>query len=419
MDAREQKGLEIAALSKIAKAQNGYLVPSQSSKGTYVVNLDGAGSSCTCPDFEARRLPCKHIYAVEFTIRREERPDGTTIVTKTMRVTYGQNWPAYNEAQVNEYQRFSQLLHELCEGIQQPPQHGAGRRFLPLADVVFSLTSKVYSTMSGRRFAGALQEAEIKGLVAKAPSYNSAFRYLENPALTTLLKSLIEESASPLKAIETNFAVDSSGFTTSVYARWFDHKYGKVRSEQQWVKAHLMCGVLTNVVTSAEVTPTETADAPQFKGLVDATARNFTLNEVSGDKAYSSRKNLHAVQAYGGIAYIPFKARTTGQGHGFDPLWHRMWAYYQYNRQAFMERYHKRSNVESTFSMIKRKFGGAVRSKTPTAQVNEVLCKLLCHNICVLISSIYELGLEPTFWVAGNCEAERAIAPRFGALAGL
>jgi len=47
--------------------------------------------------------------------------------------------------------------------------------------------------------------------------------------------------------------------------------------------------------------------------------------------------------------------------------------------------------------MIKGKFGGSVRAKSPTAQVNEVLCKVLCHNICVLIQSIYETGLEPTF----------------------
>ena len=43
--------------------------------------------------------------------------------------------------------------------------------------------------------------------------------------------------------------------------------------------------------------------------------------------------------------------------------------------------------------MIKMKFGGAVRSKTPTAQVNEVLVKILCHNICVLIQSFYEFGV--------------------------
>ena len=32
------------------------------------------------------------------------------------------------------------------------------------------------------------------------------------------------------------------------------------------------------------------------------------------------------------------------------------------------------------------------------AQINELYCKFLCHNICVLISSIYELGIAPEFW---------------------
>jgi hypothetical protein len=48
--------------------------------------------------------------------------------------------------------------------------------------------------------------------------------------------------------------------------------------------------------------------------------------------------------------------------------------------------------------MIKAKFGSSVRAKTPISQVNEVLCKIVCHNVCVLIQSIYELGIHPTFW---------------------
>ena len=74
-----------------------------------------------------------------------------------------------------------------------------------------------------------------------------------------------------------------------------------------------------------------------------------------------------------------------------------MYHFYQFNRQTFLAHYHKRSNVESTFSMIKMKFGGAIRAKPPVAQTNEVLCKVLAHNICVLIASMYELGIEPTF----------------------
>ena len=63
-----------------------------------------------------------------------------------------------------------------------------------------------------------------------------------------------------------------------------------------------------------------------------------------------------------------------------------------------MQHYHKRSNVESTFAMIKAKFGDALRSKTKTAQVNEALCKILCHNICCVIQSMYELKVKPEFW---------------------
>ncbi len=74
-----------------------------------------------------------------------------------------------------------------------------------------------------------------------------------------------------------------------------------------------------------------------------------------------------------------------------------MYHYYMFNREQFLERYHQRSNVESVFSMMKAKFGDAVRSKSDTGMVNEVLCKVLCHNICVLIQSIHELGIEPNF----------------------
>jgi hypothetical protein len=47
--------------------------------------------------------------------------------------------------------------------------------------------------------------------------------------------------------------------------------------------------------------------------------------------------------------------------------------------------YHKRSNVESTFSAIKRKFGVSVMSRDDAAMVNEVLCKVLYHNLTRLI----------------------------------
>ena len=68
------------------------------------------------------------------------------------------------------------------------------------------------------------------------------------------------------------------------------------------------------------------------------------------------------------------------------------------NRTHGFAHNHKRSNVETVFSMIKSKFGDALRSKAERAQINEALCKVLCHNICCLIQSMYELGLKPKFY---------------------
>jgi transposase len=206
---------------------------------------------------------------------------------------------------------------------------------------------------------------------------------------------MIMESSTPLKAIETDFAADSSGFTTCRFVRWYDHKYGKVRQQHEWVKVHLMCGVTTNIVTAVEIRDKDASDTKLLPHLVDATAQNFTMSEISADKGYGSVKNYKAIQRHGATPYIAFKSIHTGRAAG---LWQRMYHFFQFNREEFLRHYHKRSNVETTFMMIKSKFGDHVRSKTDVAMVNEVLCKIICHNICCLIQETEERGISTVFW---------------------
>ena len=320
--------------------------------------------------------------------------------------TYPQDWPSYNLAKQNEKERFLILLRDLCNTVPQPPQ-GRGRPRLPLSDMLFAATYKVYAGFSARRFTSDIQTAKRDGLIDHAPHFNSTNCYLANPSLTPLLKSLVEVSASPLKAVEVDFAVDSTGFTTVNYERWFDHKWGKEKSRHRFIKTHLMCGVQTNIVTAVEATANESADAPQLPDLLAVTADTFdTIREVSADKAYSSRRNIGVIDAAGATGYIPFKTSAKGvsKKYGFDGLWYRMWHYYNFQRDTFSAHYHKRSNVETTMAMIKSKFGGSVKSKTAVAQVNEVLCKVVAHNVCVLIQSFYELGIESTFGATGEPE---------------
>jgi transposase len=154
-----------------------------------------------------------------------------------------------------------------------------------------------------------------------------------------------------------------------------------------------MTGVKTHIVTSVEITGKDCNDSPMLPGLVETTAANFALKEVSADKGYSSRENHEAIAKTGATPYIAFKSNATGAVGG---MFEKMHHFYSYHRDAFLSSYHKRSNVETVFSMIKAKFSTRLRSKGDTAQINEALCKVLCHNICVLIQSMFELGIAHT-----------------------
>ena len=67
--------------------------------------------------------------------------------------------------------------------------------------------------------------------------------------------------------------------------------------------------------------------------------------------------------------------------------------------------------MESTFSAVKRKFGDAVRARTETAMRNEVLAKLVCHNLSCVIREWYELGIDPSDWGMATKPSQQADGP--------
>ena len=312
----------------------------------------------------------------------------------TPRKTYPQDWHSYTAAQINEKDMFQVLLRDLCAGVPSPA-YTRGRPRLPLSDAIFAATFKVYSTFSGRRFLSDLRESHRRGFIGRMPCHNSISNTLEDDSLTPILRSLIERSALPLASVEQCFAMDSSGLSTSRWIRWYEHKYGKMMKQHEWVKVHITCGVKTNIITAVEIGEPNASDNKMLAPMLATTVEGFKIAEISGDKAYSSRKNLELVAAAGATPFIAFLANAGGTGGG---MWEKMFAYFQFRKEEFLAHYHKRSNVESTFSMLKRKFGDGLRSRTDAAMKNETMCKILCHNLVVLIHEIHELGIEPVFW---------------------
>ena len=419
-EGRRSRGMAIAALGLVEKTRVGYRVRSQSANPEhpwYAVRLDGAdGPACECDDFELRGLNCKHIYAVQFYLLWAENPaespnwtpqEKRELETETVakKPTRNRGWAKFNRKQVNEKPMFVKILSSLCDTIPEPPQ-GMGRRRIPLSERIFSMAMKVYTTKCTRRSMGDLQDAVRDGWLVKAPDFSSITRWMESPELTPLLVDLIERSALPFAQMEDLeercFAADSTGFTAIPYHRWFDYKWGRPAKRGQYVKVHITCGVKSKIITAAVVTPGESSDARQMPGMVKTTARNFSIDEYSGDAGYVSRENLKVVDEVGGTAFIPYKTNSVPRNkrHKQDAkmdLWERMYYYFHSQRQDWLEHYHQRSNVESCIWMVKSKLGSYVRSKTPVARVNEAYVKLLCHNLIIVGNAMLDCENSPTF----------------------
>ena len=143
-----------------------------------------------------RGCKCKHIYAVEYAIRREQNPDGSSTVTESVTVTktrktYPQNWPAYNEAQKTRngiFNRFSSISARALRRLHsraRPTQAADGR-----CDLLRSVQGLLHD--DARRFTSDLCDAQAKGYIEKVPHFNSVLNYLENPDLFPILTAMIE-----------------------------------------------------------------------------------------------------------------------------------------------------------------------------------------------------------------------------------
>ena len=399
---RQQRGLAIAALEPIEKCQARYRVPSQSKNAFYTVDLDGnEGPTCTCPDFGLRQQPCKHIYATQLALRREdireceggEKDDDQQNMGRKQKRDYnkGRDWRAYDGAQKNELKHFEILLRVLCDRIEQP-HHPHGRPTLSASDAVYCEVYKAYRQLSGRRVTTDLERLLERGLIDEAASHSALGRFMNYASTTSLLKYLVIISALPLASAETTFAIDGSGFDTQTYQQKYNPKKGREERIAKKIKAHVLCGTKTHVVTAAEVSIGDQHDSPLLPLLLKTTMQNFDVKELCADRGYLSGPHHETAEEAGVRLFVPFKI-DTAPAHG-DDAWSRAYKYFTYRHDEFRAHYHQRSQAETVFSMNKSKLGPAVKSRNQTAQFNELLCKFIHHNIYVLIQEAYELGIE-------------------------
>jgi transposase len=396
---RVERGLAIATgpgqIEEIAP--NVWSVPSQSGRGVYLVSLQRGVWRCICPDYTAHSFQCKHIVGVQLRLNGLSRLEATEVEAKRPRPTYRQNWPAYNAAQRSEAVNFGLVLQDLVSDLEDPcPPKPTGRPRLPYPDIVYCTVEREFTRLPLRKAQGTYSGSQEAGRISCVPSDNIPSMLLRRADTSAVLNELIARSAAALTSIETTFAVDSSGFRTTSFGEYCREKYGAT-VQNIWWKLHIIVGTQTGIIPAVVVTEGHAADTKQFPALIEAVAAaGFTVAEVYADKGYLAGENFTVVAKAGGIPYIMFRENSRGrakQRRDHAPWWKKMWHLLQTNPTEFLKHYYMRENVEATFAAIKKKLGETLSSRDPTAQVNELLCKVLVHNIQILIQASFERGI--------------------------
>jgi len=307
------------------------------------------------------------------------------------------NWHKYNLAKTKEKRIFYELLYELSKLIPET-LHDKGRKPTPLSDLIFCLGLKLYSNYSGRKVSSDIELSQRAGYIKTTPHFNTLNDFLRCSATYDLLQKLLTLSAMPLKELEDHYSMDASGFGAYEDERWrrvrYSEGYGK--AAKTFLKGHICIGTRTNVICSCEITNAFVADVSTAPILLERLNANFNPKEVSADRGYSAKRIHQIIQAMNATPFILFKSITNPK-KGDPQIWKEMHLYFSTKKEWYLNHYHKRSNVETTFSMIKLKLGEFLRCKNFESQRNELMMKFICHNICCLISEIFESDVHIDF----------------------
>jgi len=307
-----------------------------------------------------------------------------------------------NKAQQWEARIFLKVLDYALQTLSIPHGYKGGRPSLaPLSEKIKICCIKQYNLKGARRSVYDIESARNNNFlfVSKISEnfFNRINDYMKDTTLTPYLQQLISTLSEPLIEIEKNFAVDGSGWKTSAGKP----NYMRIRTDRkvkrEYIGLHIISGISTHTIPHCVVSKGYEHDSKFFEPLVLRTKEIFNINEVYGDGAYLTKKNVDLCHSLNITSYLKPKGNVV-----VNDLKNTAWAkaVERFTKDMALgnkRRYTLRNNVESSFNMVKSIFGDVLRHKIFEARVNELLCRVVCHNVRCLIYAYFNGDIKFPF----------------------
>lgn len=305
------------------------------------------------------------------------------------------DWNLINEKQSKQDIYVWDLISLAVDALDiKTTNNKTGRPKANKADQLKLAILKIYNQSSFRRqhsFNMLYHNAGYTTKILKRSTINKVFT---EESFTKHLEDIYRNLSNFLIPYENSFAIDATGFSSRYNSRWV-----KVRLDFQkhklYRKLHIICGVCTGIISEVEVTQGEASDSPHLPKLVGNTAKRFDVRRVCADKGYLGRNNVQFIEDIKAKPFIMPKKNVIAASKGHYPAWNRMIHLWKEKPELFQKNYYLRERVECVFSQMKTTLFDGINSRSFLSQKNELVIRVICHNLSVIVESIFKFGIEP------------------------
>lgn len=202
----------------------------------------------------------------------------------------------------------------------------------------------------------------------------SILRLKKIPSFTTLIKFHKRLNTKDLDSLLCKkpvriSAIDGSGFETSHMSYHYANVWNRQdkRKYRRYLKISIAICTDSQYILAQKIRLGPRNDHIDFERVM----KNVKCKIVVADRGYDSKRNryfvLRKMKAYPHIPYRKISGRT----------YERLGVPLKFDKKI----YHQRSKVETVFSVIKKKYGSFVLSKSFETQKRELLTRLIAYNV--------------------------------------